>query len=87
MHQRESYVTTADADATAFAIASPLGPTLFVPVSKLVSIVSKLGPKALGECCLGGELFKLCPHVFPAACHPIAPKVVSTCVPPIQWAG
>eukprot|EP00973_Karenia_brevis_P022137 3045441-Karenia_brevis.AAC.1 len=48
MRQREAYNCTADADATAVTIASPLDPTLFVPVSKLVSNLSKLKPRALG---------------------------------------
>eukprot|EP00973_Karenia_brevis_P049047 6802907-Karenia_brevis.AAC.1 len=56
-------------------------------MSTLTSKFSHLKPKALGESCVGGELFAVCPRAFARLYHPLSTKFISSGVPPIQWAG
>eukprot|EP00973_Karenia_brevis_P093539 12417799-Karenia_brevis.AAC.1 len=48
---------------------------------------AKLKPKGLGESCLGGELYAVCPDVFAHIYHPISTKIILSSTSPIQWAG
>eukprot|EP00973_Karenia_brevis_P019697 2701010-Karenia_brevis.AAC.1 len=76
----KSYDVTADA-ITAISLS------LIPSVSALTTRFSHLGPKALGESGVGGELLRVAPSLMAQIYHPISTKFILNGCPPVQWAG
>ena len=62
---------------------SAISPSLFPGRSDLCLQYSRLGARAVGESCVGGELYAICPSVFFKLYHPLS----ATRTPSLQWVG